>query len=133
MTERLTRSLTAREEIQQLLKQYFDALYRGDLQSLSQVFHNKAYYCYLQNQQLVHWNMSTYFDAFQKRVHPFENTQRRQDEILSIDVAGPSVALAKVKCAIHEKLCTDFLSLIKQGKRWKIIGKVFHYEVITEH
>lgn len=120
-------------EITQLLRQYFDALYTGDTQLLSRVFHPKAHYTCIQQGQLVHWDMPTYFDVVAKRTAPAEYQQARQDQILSIDFAGPQIASAKVKCALNERLCTDFLNLIKHDNQWWIINKSFHFDVQDFH
>ena len=49
----------------------------------------------------------------------------RDDVILSVDQAGPTTALVKVKCQIPPRFFTDYLSLLKIDGRWVVAQKVF--------
>ncbi|WP_425407660.1 nuclear transport factor 2 family protein [Hwanghaeella sp.] len=48
----------------------------------------------------------------------------------SIEFAGPKTAFARVNCAIGERYFTDFLTLIRTEDGWRIIAKVFHYDIV---
>lgn len=52
------------------------------------------------------------------------------DLIEFIQFAGPAAALARVRCAIGRKHFTDLLTLVLVEGRWRIISKVFHYDII---
>lgn len=49
----------------------------------------------------------------------------RADEILSIDVLGPTTAHVKLKCAIPPRHFIDLLSLLKLDGRWQVVQKVY--------
>ena len=53
----------------------------------------------------------------------------RHDQVLSIDLVGPTMAYVKLKCAIPPRFFTDQLSLLKIDGRWQIAQKVFMTEL----
>jgi hypothetical protein len=67
-----------------------------------------------------------------KRPSPASRGEPRRDRILSIEFVGPVTALARVECAIGEKHFTDLLSFIRLDGRWRLIAKVFHFDLKTE-
>ena len=117
-----------KQELTEQIHQYFDALYFCDLEILAQVFHPKAHYTCTTHGELLHLSMEQYFDVVSHRQSPASLKQSRQDKIISIDIVGDHMALAKVQCVIEPKFFTDFLSFIFIDGRWQIINKVFHYQ-----
>ncbi|MED5622352.1 nuclear transport factor 2 family protein [Ideonella sp. BN130291] len=122
--------MSERLAITQLLQDYFDGLYHCDVERLAQVFHPAAVYACATEGPLRLLAMTEYFAIVRQRTSPASLAQRRTDRIVSIDVAGPVTAMAKVECSIEPKHFTDFLSLVKLGGRWQILAKVFHFEVL---
>jgi len=43
--------------------------------------------------------------------------------------SGPVTARAHIECRIGPKFFTDFLTLIRDSGKWRIISKVFHYDI----
>ena len=125
--------LKQRDAIEYLLQQYFDGLYFCDVEKLSKVFHSHAQYCCAVGGEFRQLDMTQYFEVVKARISPSSRNNIRKDEIISIDIAGPETALAKVHCAIDDRFFTDFLSLILYNKQWRIISKVFHYEIIKSN
>lgn len=119
----------ALEEIVGLLGRYLDGLHHGDVGLLGAVFHPKAVYACATDGTLTHLQMEEYLPIVAARPSPASQGQARQDRILSIDLAGPVTALARVECAIGVKHFTDLLSLIRLDGRWQIIAKTFHFEL----
>jgi Putative lumazine-binding len=120
----------ARPEITALLTTYFDGLYFSDVARLKQVFHPKAIYACATEGTLTYLTMEEYFPIVAARVAPASRNETRRDEIISIECAGPVTASACVKCAIGPKHFTDLLSLVKLNGKWRIISKVFHFDLI---
>jgi len=118
--------------IVELLHNYFDALYECDTGKLAEVFHDKALYGCIENGKLLTRDMQTYFPVVRQRVSSLSKGERRRDKIDTIDMAGSNTAMAKVHCAIGERYFTDYLSLLKISGEWKIISKVFYFDVIKE-
>jgi 4-oxalocrotonate tautomerase len=61
------------------------------------------------------------------RVSPSSKGEPRQDEIVSVEFAGPVTARAVVRCVIGNRHFTDFLTLVHLDGRWQVMSKVFHY------
>lgn len=116
-------------EIVELLGQYFDGLYHSDTARLRRVFHPQARYVCATESPLVHLGMDEYFPIVDKRPSPASRGEARRDRIVSIELAGPVTAFARVNCAIGPRFFTDLLTLIRVDGRWQIIAKVFHFDV----
>lgn len=119
----------ANAEIVETLGIYFDGLYHSDTQRLKRVMHPKAQYVSVTDGTLLYRTMDEYFPVVDARPSPASRNEKRFDRIVSIDMAGPVTAFARVECAIAEKHFTDLLTLIDIDGRWQIISKVFHYIV----
>jgi Putative lumazine-binding len=107
---------------------YFDGLYHSDTKRLAQVFHPKAQYVSVTDGTLLYRDMAEYFPVVDARPSPASRNEKRRDEIVSVEFAGPVTARAVVRCAIGSRKFTDFLTLIRLDGRWQVMSKVFHYE-----
>jgi len=116
-------------EIAKTLSSYFDGLYESDIRKLGGIFHPKAIYACATEGHLLHLGMEEYFSIVDRRPSPKSRGERRADEIVSIELAGPVTAFVHAKCSIGPKHFSDFLTLIFVDRRWQIISKVFHYEL----
>lgn len=116
-------------DVTKVLSDYFDGLYHSDTGRLSKVFHPNAQYFCATDGALVHLTMDQYFPVVDKRPAPASRAEKRFDQIVSIEFAGPVTAFARVHCAIAERFFTDLLTLIHIDGRWQIISKVFHYDL----
>ncbi|HEX5685854.1 MAG TPA: nuclear transport factor 2 family protein [Ideonella sp.] len=119
----------AQTAIQVMLQTYFDGLYHSDVARLRGVFHPQAVYACATAEPAVILRMDEYFPIVEKRVSPASRGDPRSDRILSIEMAGPVTAHARVECALLPKQFTDLLTLIHVDGRWQVIAKVFHYEL----
>lgn len=116
-------------EISQLMQRYFDGLYRSDAGILADVFHPGARYICATDEKLVNLSMSEYLPIVAARPSPASRNEIRRDAIISIQFAGPNTAFVRAHCAVAERYFTDLLTLIKTGGTWRIIAKVFHYDI----
>ncbi len=112
-----------------VLNDYFDGLYFSDTRILRRVFHPGAIYACPTGGTLLQLQMDAYFDLVDKRPAPAGLGQQRQDRIVSIEFAGPVLAIARVECAIAPKRFQDLLTLVHLDGRWQIMSKVFHFEI----
>lgn len=117
-------------EVGHLLRSYFDGLHFGDVETLKRVFHPRAIYACASEGPLTALTMDAYFPIVAARPSPASRNETRSDEIVSVEFAGPVTALAKVRCSIGEKRFTDFLSLVRIDGDWKIVAKVFHFDLV---
>jgi hypothetical protein len=116
-------------EVAELIQDYFDGLYHGDTQRLRCVFHPEAVYATASEGEPLILRMNEYFEIVDSRPSPASHGERRTDQILSIEFAGPVTAVVKLRCSIDPKHFIDLLSLIRVDGRWQIIAKVFHFTV----
>jgi hypothetical protein len=121
---------TAEPAIRALLQDYFDGLHFSDAERLGRVFHASAMYACATSGTLQVLDMATYLPMVAQRPSPASLGQPREDEIVSIETAGPVTALARVHCTIAPKRFTDLLTLVRVDGQWRILAKVFHVDVM---
>jgi Putative lumazine-binding len=115
--------------IVELLKRYYNALYRCDTDLLSTVFHASAQYFTASSGELLHLDMNSYFPIVEKRTSPESAGDPYTFSIDSIEFAGAVTAIARIRSSMLGKDFIDLLSLIQLEGKWKIIAKVFHYTI----
>ncbi len=116
-------------EITNLLRDYFDGLYDGDLEKFDRVFHENAHLYATDGTTITDWPRAAYFEKIANRESARDQGLERHDRILSIHKAGPDTALATVNCAIPPRYFTDYLTLLHTADGWRIISKTFHTDV----
>jgi Putative lumazine-binding len=112
-----------------LLKRYYDALYRCDTALLATVFHASARYFTASSGELLHLDMNSYFPIVEQRISPESAGEPYAFSIDSIELAGAVTAIARMRCSMLGKDFIDLLTLIQLEGEWKIIAKVFHYTI----
>jgi Putative lumazine-binding len=112
-----------------LLKQYYDALYRCDTDLLATVFHTSAQYFTASSGELFHLDMDSYIPIVEKRISPESSDEPYAFSIDSIEFAGSVTAIARMRSSMLGKDFIDLLTLIQLEGEWKIIAKVFHYTI----
>ncbi|EEH69508.1 nuclear transport factor 2 family protein [Acinetobacter haemolyticus] len=117
-------------DIQQQIEKYFDALYFCDLALLKQVFHADAIYMNVTEQPILRLNMAEYFSIIESRNSPASKKQIRQDKVISIDLIHDQLAIVHVECVIEPKYFYDALTFTLDHDQWKIISKVFSYQLL---
>jgi hypothetical protein len=114
-----------------VLQNYFDGLYDSDSAKLRGVFHPLATYTCATEKPILHMGMTDYFALVDKRPSPRSRGEQRRDRIVSMEIAGPDAAFARVECAIGPRFCTDLLTFVRVDGRWQIMAKVFHYDLMS--
>jgi Putative lumazine-binding len=112
-----------------LLKRYYDALYRCDPALLATVFHASAQYFTASSGELLHLDMNAYFPIVEQRISPESAGEPYVFSIDSIELAGSVTAIARMRSSMLGKDFIDLLTLIQLEGEWKIIAKVFHYTI----
>jgi len=123
-------AMTAYAAITEAMTLYFDGLYHSDTERLAKVFHPKAQYACATEGTLMHLTMDAYFPVVDQRPSPASRNEVRRDRVVSIEFAGPVTAFVRAECAIGPKFFTDLLTFVLVDRRWQIIVKVFHYELV---
>jgi len=116
-------------EIAAVLTDYFDGLYHSDTARLARVFHPRAHYACATEGTLTHLGMDEYFPIVDRRPSPASRGEPRADRIVSIEFAGPVTAFVRAECAIGPKRFTDLLTFVRLDDEWRIISKVFHFDL----
>jgi Putative lumazine-binding len=117
-----------RAAIEGVIKTYLDGLYEGDAEKLAAAFHPTSALAQTADGKLQVTPRDTWLAAVKTRPSPKAQGLARGDEVLTIDVAGPTMAFVKVRCQIPPRFFTDQLSLLKIDGRWQIAQKVFQTE-----
>lgn len=117
-------------DIQQQIEKYFDALYFCDLALLKQVFHADAIYMNVTEQPILRLDMAEYFLIVESRTSPASKKQIRQDKVISIHLIHDQLAIVHVECVIEPKYFYDALTFTLDHDQWKIISKVFSYQLL---
>ena len=100
-------------DITDLLRDYFDGLYQGDVKKFSKVFHENSHLYFSDGGMVTDWPRSQYLEMIAGRSSPMSQGLIRHDKIISINVSGPDTAFAIVQCAIPPRYFTDYLTLLK--------------------
>jgi hypothetical protein len=117
-------------EIYELLLKYFDALYFGDTKLFAEIFHPKARLFSAAGEDFLVLGLPDYLAAVAGRQSPAERGDPRADEIQNITVPSPTTAHARVREYLLPKHFIDELTLVCSDGRWKIVSKVWHFDLV---
>lgn len=107
---------------------YLDGLYEGDADKLASAFHPTSALTHAVDGKITILPRDQWLAAVRTRPSPKSQGLSRHDHVLAIDLAGPTMAFVKVKCAIPPRFFTDQLSMLKIDGRWQVAQKVFQTE-----
>ena len=125
----LQAATTDRSAIEAVVQTYLDGLYEGDVDKLAVAFHATSALAQMHEGKLQITPRDVWFEGVRSRPSPKSKGLARHDEIVSIDIAGPTMAFVKLRCAIPPRFFTDQLSLLKIDGRWQVAQKVFQTEM----
>jgi hypothetical protein len=124
--------LAERRAVEKVVQTYLDGLYEGDADKLALAFHpTSALTSIGADGALTILPRDKWFEWVRARPSPAKTGLARHDHIISIEIAGPTMALAKVNCAIPPRYFTDQLNLLKIEGRWQIAQKLFMTETVS--
>lgn len=118
------------QQIRAVIARYFDALYDGDVAMFRKVLHPKVQLFSATGGDLTNLDLESYMALVAGRPSPASRNDPREDEIVTVQVASPTTAHARVKDMVLPRRFVDELSFIKIDSKWRIIAKVWH--VTTE-
>ena len=113
------------QAIAQTIQTYLDGFYAGDVAKLAAVFHPSSALTQCADGELQVTTRDQWLEMTRNRPSPATLGLLRADEIVSIDVLGPTTAHVKLKCAMPPRHFTDLLSLLKIDGRWQVVQKVY--------
>jgi hypothetical protein len=74
------------------------------------------------------WPAETYKAILSKRQSPKSRNAPREEQVLLVDFASPTQALAKVRVRIGPTVFTDYLTYHRIDGEWLITSKAYHVE-----
>jgi len=118
------------KNIEGVIQSYLDGLHEGDASKIASAFHpTSALTSISEKGELAITPRDVWLNNVRNRASPKQQGLSRHDQVLSIDLVGPTMAYVKLKCAIPPRFFTDQLSLLKIDGRWQVAQKVFMTEL----
>ncbi|WP_201741811.1 nuclear transport factor 2 family protein [Flagellimonas alvinocaridis] len=114
----------SRESIEQLITDYFDGIFNGDVDKLDACFHENTHLYgdikgadYLKSKQ-------EYLETVKNRQSPSALGEEFQMSVIGLEIIG-KIAMAKLHVPFSGYNYYDYLSLSQIDGSWKIVNKVF--------
>jgi hypothetical protein len=112
------------QQISDVIKNYFDGIFQGDVTLLRQVFHPRALLFGDVDGQPYEKNLEEYLNVVQNRDSPMKLGEGKRMKIISIEVLG-NVSYAKLHVPMFDFNYYDFIALNKINGKWWIVNKLF--------
>ncbi len=106
--------------IEQIIVDYFDGLYEGDIDKLDRIFHDDV----VLKAPNLRRGKSDWLKAVATRPVPQKEEVEYRFKLLAIEVIGDQ-AMVKLECPLFEKFYIDFIGLLKEHGRWLIVSKMY--------
>ena len=125
------RDLNMKDDIatlEDVVRKYLDGFYEGDVSKLQSIFLPSATLNQVVDNKVACLSSSEWLERIAGRPSPKASGLKREENLLAIDLVGPTLAILKVQCAAAPKYFTDVLSCLKVDGKWFIAQKVFMTE-----
>jgi Putative lumazine-binding len=119
---------TATQELTEAVQLYLDLMYDCDVGKFDRVFGSTSQLHGFREGKMTCWPAAQYKEVLAGRQSPMALGSTREEQILLLDFASPTQALAKVRVRIHDMVFVDYLSYHKVDGRWLITSKAYHRE-----
>jgi hypothetical protein len=106
--------------VRALVERYFRGLYNGDAPALRELFSADAH---LQAPGLRR-SLEEWLSAVANRPVPQQQGAAYAFKIISVEVIKDQ-AMVKAECPLFEYFYVDFLGLLKEQGRWRIVNKMY--------
>lgn len=114
-------------EIESVISDYFQGMYRRDIARLRKAFHPSARLFGHLEGSFVEMSLEHWLEKVQGRPIPADSAERFDMSIVSIEITG-HIASAKVRDFYRGLQFTDDLHLARTGAQWQIVNKTFHHD-----
>jgi len=112
------------KEIENVIINYFEGIFKGDVTKLKTCFHkNVSIYGDIKGIEYLK-SLKEYLDGVENRQSPKELNESFQMKIIGVDIMG-KIAMAKLYVPMLGYNYYDYLSLAKIQSNWKIVNKIF--------
>jgi hypothetical protein len=116
------------QELTDAVQLYLDLMYDGDVGKFDRVFGATSQLHGFRDGKMTCWPAAQYKEILAGRKSPQALGAPREEQILLLDVASPTQALAKVRVRINDMVFVDYLSYHKIDGDWLITSKAYHRE-----
>lgn len=116
------------QELAQAVQLYLDLMYDGDVAKFDRVFCPTSQLHGFREGEMTCWPAARYKEVLAGRKSPKALGALREEEVLLLDFASPTQALAKVRVRINDMVFVDYLSYHRIGDDWLITSKAYHRE-----
>lgn len=114
------------ESVKAVLDRYFDATYRGDVEELKQIFHEKSPMFGFLGRERVIGTPQHFFDDIGSRASMASTQTDCRSVVRHISVTGEIASAIVLTDGFFGDLCIeDHLLLMKVDGEWKIMSKIF--------
>jgi hypothetical protein len=110
------------------VERYFDLMFDGDVSRFEEVFAASAQLHGLRDGDLRLLTAQEFKNALATGPSPKSKNAPRLQQVLLVDFASPTQALAKVRVRIDTLQYLDYLAYHRIGGAWLITAKSFHIE-----
>lgn len=107
---------------------YFDLMYDNDTARFEAVFADSARLHGLRDNDMRVLHAADYKQALASTASPKSKGAPREQEVLMLDFASATQAIAKVRVRIDTRLYVDYLCFHRVDGIWLITAKSFHVE-----
>lgn len=107
-------------DIRDILMKYFDGLHRADTELLNSIFDDESH-LYAPG---IRRSKKEWLDLVANRPVPQQLGHAFAYEVLSIEVCGDQ-AMAKVTCPLLGQNFIDYLGLLLEDGKWRIVAKQY--------
>ena len=120
-----------RQQIEQTVRRYFDGLYNSSGDDIKATFHPDAMITGFMSDtgEMAAMKFDRFVTFVEDQTSPASTGEPYELDIVAVDIAG-QVATAKVIDRYLGKRFTDYLSLVKDDKGWRIYNKLWHADPI---
>ena len=120
-----------RQQIEQTVRRYFDGLYNSSGTDIRATFHPDAMITGFMSDtgKMAAMTCDRFVAFVEAQASPASTGEPYEMDIAAIDIAG-QVATAKVIDRYIGKRFTDYLSLVKDDKGWRVYNKLWHADPV---
>ena len=119
---------SAAHTLHQAIQRYLDLMYDSDTSRFDQVFRPTAQLHGIRDGALTMWPAQTFREVLEARQSPQQQGAPREEEILLVDFASSTQAMAKVRVRMNTIVFIDYLVFHRVDDAWIVTSKAYHVE-----
>ena len=119
---------SAAQSLNQAIQRYLDLMYDSDTSRFDQVFRPTAQLHGIRDGALTMWPAQTFREMLEARRSPQQQGAPREEEILLVDFASATQAMAKVRVRMNTIVFIDYLIFHRVDEAWIVTSKAYHVE-----